>query len=91
MARITGTVKWFNDAKGFGFISQEGGPWRRPPSHSGERLQALAEGDQVEFEIVQGRRPQAADVAEGLTPFPHWKEASRRMRTLLSAVHLSPR
>jgi len=65
MARITGTVKWFNDAKGFGFISREGGPdvFVHFSAISGEGFKSLAEGDQVEFEVVQGRKgPQAADV-----------------------------
>jgi len=67
MARITGTVKWFNDAKGFGFISPEGGPDVFVPYRAiqGPGFKALAEGEQVEFEIVQGQKgPQAADVTK---------------------------
>ena len=65
MARLTGTVKWFNDAKGFGFIAREGGPdvfvhFSAIPSQG---FKSLQEGDQVEFEIVQGQKgPQAANV-----------------------------
>jgi len=65
MARITGTVKWFNDAKGYGFISREGGPdvFVHFSAIQAEGFKSLAEGDRVEFEIVQGQKgPQAADV-----------------------------
>ncbi|MDQ3518893.1 MAG: cold shock domain-containing protein [Gemmatimonadota bacterium] len=67
MARITGTVKWFNDAKGFGFISREGGPdvFVHFSAISGGGFKSLAEGDQVEFEITQGAKgPQAEDVSK---------------------------
>ena len=65
MARITGTVKWFNDAKGFGFISREGGPdvFVHFSAIESTGFKSLAEGDKVEFEVVQGQKgPQAADV-----------------------------
>ncbi len=65
MARITGTVKWFNDAKGFGFIQPEGGPdvFVHFTAIQSNGFKSLAEGDQVEFEIVQGQKgPQAANV-----------------------------
>jgi len=55
MARITGTVKWFNDAKGFGFISREGGPdvFVHYSAIEGAGFRTLAEGDEVEFEVVE--------------------------------------
>ena len=65
MARLTGTVKWFNDAKGFGFIAREGGPdvFVHFSAIQSNGFKSLAEGDQVEFEIVQGQKgPQAANV-----------------------------
>ena len=65
MSRITGTVKWFNDAKGYGFISREGGPdvFVHFSAIQGNGFKSLAEGGQVEFEIVQGQKgPQAAEV-----------------------------
>ena len=67
MARITGTVKWFNDAKGFGFISREGGPdvFVHFSAIQGSGFKTLAEGDHVEFEIEQGQKgPQAANVTK---------------------------
>jgi CspA family cold shock protein len=69
MARITGTVKWFNDAKGYGFLSREGGPdvFVHFSAIQGNGFKSLAEGDRVEFEIVQGQKgPQAADVTKAV-------------------------
>jgi len=67
MARLQGTVKWFNDAKGYGFISHEGGPdvFVHFSAIQGNGFKSLSEGDKVEFEIVQGQKgPQAADVTK---------------------------
>lgn len=60
-----GTVKWFNDAKGFGFIAQEGGKdvFVHFSAIEGGGFRSLAEGDAVEFEIVEGPKGlQAANV-----------------------------
>ena len=57
--RITGTVKWFNDAKGFGFITPENGQKDCFVHHSaiqGQGFKSLAEGEKVEFEVVQGAK-----------------------------------
>ena len=62
--RMTGTVKWFNDAKGFGFITPENGEKDLFVHHSAIQSQgfkSLAEGERVEFEIVQGQKGPAAD------------------------------
>ncbi len=63
MAR--GTVKWFNEAKGFGFISQEGGEdvFVHFSAISGDGFKTLAEGEALEFDVTQGPKGlQAANV-----------------------------
>ncbi|HKY59384.1 MAG TPA: cold-shock protein [Gemmatimonadota bacterium] len=65
--RKTGTVKWFNDAKGFGFIRQDNGPdvFVHFSAIQGDGFKSLAENDKVEFEITQGPKgPQAANVTK---------------------------
>jgi len=62
--RTTGTVKWFNDAKGFGFITPENGQKDLFVHHSaiqGSGFKSLAEGDRVEFDAVQGPKGPAAE------------------------------
>ena len=65
--RIKGTVKWFNDKKGYGFISQEnGGPdvFVHHTAISMDGFRTLSEGSAVEFEIVDGPKgKQAANVS----------------------------
>ncbi len=65
MSRLLGTVKWFNNAKGFGFIGREDGPdvFVHYSGILSEGYKSLQEGEQVEFEIVQGPKgAQAANV-----------------------------
>ena len=64
MARTTGPVKWFNDAKGFGFITPENGGKDCFVHHTAIRadgFRTLAEGDKVEFDLVQGAKGPAAE------------------------------
>jgi CspA family cold shock protein len=61
----TGTVKWFNDAKGFGFIEQESGPdvFAHFSAITGDGHKSLAEGQKVEFTLTQGQKgPQAENI-----------------------------
>jgi len=65
MEMAEGSVKWFNDAKGFGFIQQDEGPdvFVHFSALSGEGFKTLQEGERVTFDIVDGPKgPQAANV-----------------------------
>ena len=62
--RSTGTVKWFNESKGFGFITPEDNSKDCFVHYSGiqgDGFKSLAEGDRVEFDIVQGAKGPAAE------------------------------
>ncbi|MFK7957183.1 MAG: cold-shock protein [Lysobacterales bacterium] len=63
MSTTTGTVKWFNDAKGFGFIEQESGPdvFAHFKAISGEGHRTLIEGQKVQFTVTQGQKGLQAD------------------------------
>ncbi|RUO28804.1 cold-shock protein [Aliidiomarina sedimenti] len=64
---IKGSVKWFNESKGFGFLEQDGGPdvFAHFSAIQGNGFKTLAEGQRVEFTVTQGPKgPQA----ENITP-----------------------
>ena len=63
--QVTGTVKWFNDAKGFGFIEQADGPdvFVHHSAIQADGFKTLAEGQSVTMEVTQGAKgPQAENV-----------------------------
>ena len=64
---VQGTVKWFNESKGYGFIAQENGPdvFAHFSAITGSGFKTLTEGQQVEFVITQGQKGLQA---ENITP-----------------------
>ena len=63
--KVTGTVKWFNESKGFGFIEREGGPdvFAQFSAIEGGGFKTLNEGQQVQFVVTQGQKgPQAEQI-----------------------------
>ncbi len=65
MSTTTGTVKWFNDAKGFGFIEQESGPdvFAHFSAIAGDGFKSLTEGQKVEFTVTDVQKgPQAENI-----------------------------
>ena len=66
--RETGTVKWFNDSKGYGFIQRDSGDdvFVHHSAIQGEGFKSLREGQQVEFEVVQGQKGPAAEAVVAL-------------------------
>ena len=64
--KVKGTVKWFNESKGFGFIEQQGGPdvFAHFSAIVGDGFKTLMEGQQVEFTVTDGQKgPQAENIA----------------------------
>lgn len=62
---VKGTVKWFNESKGFGFIAQESGPdvFAHYSAIVGSGFKTLSEGQKVEFTVTQGQKgPQAENI-----------------------------
>jgi CspA family cold shock protein len=67
MERLKGTVRWFNNAKGYGFIGREGGPdvFVHYSAIASDGYKSLQEGDEILFEITKGEKgPQAANVSK---------------------------
>ncbi len=65
MSKVTGKVKWFNEAKGFGFLEQESGPdvFAHFSAIQGSGFKTLVEGQEVEFVVTQGQKgPQAENI-----------------------------
>ena len=73
LAQYKGTVKWFNNAKGYGFLGRDGGAdvFVHYSSIQREGYKSLKEGDEVEFDIIQGTKGPQADQVSRLKESPH--------------------
>jgi len=73
VAQYKGIVKWFNDAKGYGFIGREDGPdvFVHYSSIQSVGYKSLKEGDEVEFDIVEGQKGAQADAVTLLKQTDH--------------------
>lgn len=73
MAQYKGTVKWFNNAKGFGFLGREGGAdvFVHYSSIQSDGYKSLKEGDEVEFDIIEGSKGPQADHVVRINDGPH--------------------
>lgn len=63
MAQYHGVVRWFNNAKGYGFLGREGGPdvFVHFSSIQGDGYKSLKEGEEVEYDVIQGEKGPQAD------------------------------
>lgn len=70
MEQLQGKVAWFNNAKGYGFLSYDGGPdvFCHFTSIQSDGYKSLAEGDEVVFRIVQGEKGPQADAVSRIKP-----------------------
>lgn len=68
MSTTTGTVKWFNDSKGFGFIEQESGPdvFAHFRNIKGDGFKSLVEGQKVSFKVTEGQKGLQAEEIEAI-------------------------
>ena len=83
---VTGTVKWFNESKGFGFIAQEDGPdvFAHFSAISGSGFKTLAEGQRVEFTVTAGQKgPQAENIRRSISFADHNRHFSRLSLAIL--------
>jgi CspA family cold shock protein len=73
LAQYKGTVKWFNNAKGYGFLGRDGGAdvFVHYSSIQREGYKSLKEGDEVEFDIIQGTKGPQADQVSRLKEINH--------------------
>ena len=90
--RETGTVKWFNDAKGYGFIQRGNGAdvFVHYRAIRGDGHRSLAEGQQVEFSVTQGQRPAGRRRRRGLTSVLNDKARPRDGLCFYSGLWFQP-
>jgi len=92
MAQYTGTVKWFNNAKGFGFLGREGGAdvFVHYSSIQSDGYKSLKEGDEVEFDIIEGSKGQQADQVVRIKSAPAVAQATTVQSAVAQAVNDEP-